>query len=61
MIPEDSFWKWGLFYYNPKDSRVWLPKRIPWMGFTLNWAKPQAYAYVFALLVWLGLSFLLAY
>jgi len=43
MNIDDSNWKWGLFYYNTNDARVWLPKRNPWMGFTLNWAKPMAY------------------
>ncbi len=54
MNIDDSNWKWGLFYFNTNDARVWLPKRNPWMGFTLNWAKPMAYVYIFLILV-LGL------
>lgn len=35
-------WKWGLFYYNPEDKRVLPPKRIPWMGWTINFAYPKS-------------------
>jgi uncharacterized membrane protein len=28
------------FYFSKRDSRVWVPKSIPWMGWTLNLAKP---------------------
>ena len=24
------------FYFSKKDSRTWVPKSIPWMGWTLN-------------------------
>lgn len=36
-------WVWGIFYFNKSDNRWFLPKRIPGMGFTVNFAKPQAY------------------
>lgn len=32
-------WKWGIFYFNPDDSRLLVPKRIPFFGFTLNFAN----------------------
>jgi uncharacterized membrane protein len=35
---EDNY-KWGLFYYNPDDSRVIVPKRNPGFGWTLNFAR----------------------
>jgi uncharacterized membrane protein len=28
-------WSMGL-YFSKKDTRVWVPKPIPWMGWTLN-------------------------
>ncbi|MFD2287439.1 DUF5808 domain-containing protein [Pedobacter petrophilus] len=31
-------WKLGLFYFNLKDKRVFLPKRIRFLGWTLNLA-----------------------
>lgn len=33
-------WKWGVFYYNKKDKRLLPPKRIPAMGWTVNFANP---------------------
>lgn len=37
---KNRFWKWGIFYYNPDDKRLFPPKRIPWMGWTVNFANP---------------------
>ncbi|MFM9026505.1 MAG: DUF5808 domain-containing protein [Bacteroidota bacterium] len=31
-----------MFYYNPTDPRVWLPKRNPMMGWTVNFAHRAA-------------------
>ena len=28
-------WSCG-FYFSKRDSRIWVPKPIPWMGWTLN-------------------------
>jgi uncharacterized membrane protein len=39
MINTEDYYKWGLFYYNPDDQRVIVPKRNPWMGWTLNFAR----------------------
>lgn len=36
-------YKWGLFYFNPNDSRIIVPKRAKWMGWTLNFANPWTY------------------
>jgi uncharacterized membrane protein len=32
----------GLIYKNPKDERLWVPKRFGW-GWTLNFAHPAAW------------------
>jgi uncharacterized membrane protein len=32
-------WVWGMFYYNKEDQRLILPKRIAWMGLTINFAN----------------------
>ena len=26
----------GGFYFSKRDTRTWVPKSIPWMGWTLN-------------------------
>lgn len=38
--------KWLLMYISHKDSRTWVPKRIPWMGSTINIAKPGGVAWL---------------
>ncbi len=40
IILNNDFYIWGIFYYNPDDSRILVPKRIPWLGWTLNFARP---------------------
>jgi uncharacterized membrane protein len=32
-------WKWGMFYYNKEDKRLLPPKRLKWMGLTVNFAN----------------------
>lgn len=39
---DPSNWKYGVFYYNKKDKRFILPKRIKALGWTVNFAKPYA-------------------
>lgn len=39
-------YKLGLFYFNPEDPRVILPKMYKWMGYTINFAKPLSYLIV---------------
>lgn len=33
-------WRAGIFYYNPKDPRIFPPKRIEGLGWTINFANP---------------------
>jgi len=33
-------WKWGVFYFNKKDKRIFPPKRISMTGWTVNFANP---------------------
>jgi uncharacterized membrane protein len=37
-------WKWGMFYFNKEDHRILPPKRIEWMGWTVNFANPASVA-----------------
>lgn len=39
-----ALWKWGFIYVNPDDPKIMVPKRNPWMGWTVNFAHWQAYA-----------------
>ncbi|MGE5431642.1 MAG: DUF5808 domain-containing protein [Syntrophomonadaceae bacterium] len=38
---EADCWKLGVFYFNPQDSRMFLPKRSG-LGITINFANPLA-------------------
>ncbi|MFH7018967.1 DUF5808 domain-containing protein [Flavobacterium sp. FlaQc-47] len=35
-------WIWGIFYYNTKDNRLFPPKRIKQLGWTINFANPNS-------------------
>lgn len=35
-------WIWGLFYYNPKDKRMFPSKKIKEFGWTINFANPNS-------------------
>jgi uncharacterized membrane protein len=39
---EPNNWKWGMFYFNKEDKRVFVPKKVEWMGITLNFANPKS-------------------
>lgn len=39
---DSSHWKLLLFYYNPEDKRLLVPKRYGLMA-TINWANPIAW------------------
>jgi uncharacterized membrane protein len=39
------------FYFSKKDSRTWVPKSIPWMGWTLNLGKPAGTRWLLGFLV----------
>lgn len=39
-IIDPSNWKWGIFYYNPADKRIFPPKRFKALGWTVNFANP---------------------
>ncbi|WP_394776917.1 hypothetical protein [Flavobacterium sp.] len=37
-----NYWIWGFFYFNPKDIRLFPPKRIKELGWTINFAHPNS-------------------
>lgn len=48
-------WIWGIFYYNPEDSRLFPPKRIKELGWTINFANPNS---VFLVIVIIAIAFI---
>ena len=51
-------WKWGVFYFNKDDKRIFPPKRTPWMGWTVNFANPKS---VLAFIIMLSFFFFIVY
>jgi len=50
-LPEatsERYWKWGLFYFNPNDGALLVPKRMGF-GYTFNFARPAAWLMMGAL------------
>jgi len=50
MIQDPENYKWGVFYFNAKDGRILVPKRIILMGWTLNFAKIYAWMLILGLI-----------
>ena len=57
VINESDCWKWGIFYYNPLDKRIFLPKRTG-LGITLNFANPVSIVVICGILVFAVISML---
>ena len=47
---EPKYWKWGIFYYNPSDSRYFVNKRLG-IGWTINFARPLSYLVLIVLII----------
>jgi len=52
---DPQYYKWGVFYFNKNDSRIVVPKRIKFMGWTLNFARLESYLLIVVIIwvVWL--------
>lgn len=42
LSDDDSYWKLGIFYWNPQDPSVVLPERFG-IGWTFNFARPVSW------------------
>jgi len=51
---DPSNWKWGLFYFNKEDHRIFVDKPIKWMGITFNFANPKSYLVLAACICFFG-------
>jgi len=51
---DDNNWKLGVFYFNKADKRLLVPKKIPVLGWTLNFANPLCFI---PLLIIIGIYF----
>lgn len=48
---DPSHWKWGVFYFNPQDKRLIVPKRVASLGLTINFANPWSILFVLGLVL----------
>ena len=44
-------YKLGIFYFNPEDGRIIVPKRNKLMGFTLNFANPFSHLIILGIVI----------
>ena len=58
MNNDVSFYKFGVFYFNKRDSRFMVPKASK-LGYTINFAKPYAYIIIGAIVLAIVASILL--
>ena len=42
---------WMSVYFSKKDTRTWVPKQVPWMGFTLNLAHTAGVVWLVSIIV----------
>lgn len=49
---DPSNWVWGVFYFNRKDKRLAVPKKVEWMGITINFAHPLAFTITLLIIGW---------
>jgi len=56
MRTDPTNYKWGIFYFNPKDKRIFVPKYNKMMGWTLNFASIYSYLIILGLIAAIFLS-----
>ncbi|MDY6800005.1 MAG: DUF5808 domain-containing protein [Bacteroidota bacterium] len=44
-------YKFHIFYYNPRDKRIIVPKQDKWRGWTLNFGNIYAYLVILLLIL----------
>lgn len=60
MIQDPANYKWGIFYFNPKDKRIGVPKYDKMRGWTLNFGNIYSYLIISGIIavilitMWLG-------
>lgn len=48
-------WKLGIFYFNMDDPRILPPKRIKQLGWTLNFARWQAWLILIFIMIFIAM------
>ncbi len=56
-----DYWIWGMFYFNPDDPRIFVPKKVQWLGWTLNFGQPMAIVFTIITLAIIVIGMLFKY
>ena len=48
---DPSNWILGMFYFNKKDKRLFPPKRLAYLGWTINFANPLSVLAILAIII----------
>lgn len=51
---DSNNWKLGLFYFNKEDNRIFVPKKVKYMGITINFANPKSYLAILFMVFFFG-------
>lgn len=51
---------WMAFYFSKRDTRVWVPKRRPWMGWTFNLGQNGGVYWLVAFMIGIPMVILVA-
>lgn len=54
---DPKYWTWRIFYFNKNDKRIFPPKRIKQMGWTVNFANPIS---IFAIITLVAIIYFIA-
>ena len=46
-------WKLGILYFNKNDKRIFPPKRLKYLGWTINFANPFSVLVNFGLIMFI--------
>lgn len=57
---DDSYWKFGVLYYNPEDPAIFIEKRFG-IGWTINWGRKSSWFILLGFLVLIGGFILLSF
>ncbi|MCC6683341.1 MAG: hypothetical protein IT445_20790 [Phycisphaeraceae bacterium] len=52
--------KWLSVYFSKRDTRIWVPKQIPALGWTINLGRPGGVAWLFTVMFGLPLLMIIA-
>ena len=53
--------RWMGIYFSKRDTRLWVPKKIPALGWTINFGHPKAVYWLLGFLIGVPLAIVAAH